>query len=123
MGLCSNSHFQYDVKDLSFNYRITDFQCALGLSQLKKIRKIIAKRESIAKKYDLEFSNNKNIYLPQYNLRNLSSNHLYILNIKFENLRISRNQFIKKLMKLGVVTQIHYIPIPNILTTQKEVIQ
>ena len=109
----SNNHFQYDVKDLSFNYRITDFQCALGLSQLRKIKKIIAKRESIAKKYDLEFSNNKNIYLPQYNLRNLSSNHLYILNIKFENLRISRNQFIKKLMKLGIITQIHYIPVPK----------
>ena len=51
----SNSHFQYDVKDLSFNYRITDFQCALGLSQLKKIRKIIAKRESIAKNMTLSF--------------------------------------------------------------------
>ena len=106
------SHFQYDVKSLSFNYRITDFQCALGISQLKKIKKIISKRKQISIFYDKKFKEVNNIFLPQTHLRKLSSNHLYILNINFNKLKISRKELIKKLLKKGIVTQIHYIPIP-----------
>ncbi len=50
--------------------------------------------------------------MPQTHLRKLSSNHLYILNINFKKLKISRKELIKKLLKKGIVTQIHYIPIP-----------
>lgn len=106
------NHFQYDVKSLSFNYRITDFQCALGISQLKKIKKIISKRKKISIFYDKKFKGINNIFLPQTHLRKLSSNHLYILNINFNKLKISRKELIQKLLKKGIVTQIHYIPIP-----------
>ena len=112
-GITRRSHFQYDVKSLSFNYRITDFQCALGISQLKKIKKIISKRKQIAIFYDKKFKGVNNIFLPQTHLRKLSSNHLYILNINFNKLKISRKELIRKLLKKGIVTQIHYIPIPH----------
>ena len=62
----------YEMHDLGMNYRITDFQCALGLSQLKKLKKILKYRKKIAKLYDKEFAKNNNIFLPQKNFRNLS---------------------------------------------------
>ncbi len=102
----------YEMQDLGFNYRLTDFQCALGLSQIKKLNFILKYREKLAKKYDEEFSRLKNLFIPQLNKRKLSSNHLYVLNINFKKLKISRNDFMLYLLKKGIITQVHYIPIP-----------
>lgn len=102
----------YEMHELGLNYRITDFQCALGLSQLNKIKKILNYRKKVAKIYDKNFRKNLNIFLPQKNFRNLSSNHLYVLNIDFKKIKISRNALMKKLLKMGITTQVHYIPIP-----------
>ena len=102
----------YEMQDIGFNYRITDFQCALGLSQLKKLNIILNKREKIAKTYDRYFKNDENIFIPQKFKRSLSSNHLYILNINFGKMKISRNFFMKELLKKNIITQVHYIPIP-----------
>ena len=55
----------YEMHDLGFNYRITDFQCALGLSQLKKLKKFIKKRREVAKIYDSEFADNKFFVIPR----------------------------------------------------------
>ena len=101
----------YDAVDFGFNYRITDFQCALGISQLKKIKLILNYRKKVANVYDKGFSNCKNIYIPQLKKRKYSSNHLYILNIAFKNLSISKNDFMKTLLKKKITTQVHYIPI------------
>lgn len=102
----------YEMQDLGLNYRLTDFQSALGLSQLKKLKFFLTYREKIAKKYDIEFCKLKNVFIPQFNKRKFSSNHLYILNIDFERLKISRNEFMYKLLKKNIVTQVHYIPVP-----------
>ncbi len=102
----------YEMQDLGLNYRLTDFQCALGLSQLKKLKFILNYRKKIAEKYDKEFIGFKNVYIPQYNKRKFSSNHLYILNINFKKFNISRNSFMQKLLKKNIVTQVHYIPVP-----------
>lgn len=105
------NQWYYEMQDLGFNYRITDIQCALGLSQLKKLKKIINQRVRIAKIYDKNFYKLKNIYLPQLKNRNHSSNHLYVLNLDFKTIGLSRNDFIRILMKKGIITQVHYIPI------------
>ena len=102
----------YEMQDLGFNYRLTDFQCALGLSQIKKLNFISKYREKLAKKYDEEFCGIKNLFIPQLNKRKLSSNHLYVLNINFKKFKISRNDFMRHLFKKGIITQVHYIPIP-----------
>ncbi len=102
----------YEMQNLGLNYRITDFQCALGLSQLKKFNIILKKREKIAKIYDEHFRSIKNLFIPQMFKRGLSSNHLYILNINFQKMKISRNFFMKELKKKKIITQVHYIPIP-----------
>ena len=71
--------------DLGYNYRINDIQCALGLSQLRKLKKFLDKRLKIAKFYDKKFNKIKGIKLYQSHLRDKSSNHLYIIGINFKN--------------------------------------
>ena len=73
----------YEMIDLGFNYRITDIQCALGISQLKKLKKILSKRKEVAKYYDKELKNIDGLSLVQNSNRVRSSNHLYIIGIDF----------------------------------------
>jgi UDP-4-amino-4,6-dideoxy-N-acetyl-beta-L-altrosamine transaminase len=101
----------YEMQELGYNYRITDIQCALGLSQLKKIDKFINKRKKIAKKYDLAFKNLKNCKPVQKNMRDFSSNHLYVLKINFQKLRKTRAKLMNEFRKAGIMTQVHYIPV------------
>ena len=69
----------YEMQELGYHYRITDIQCALGLSQLKKINKFLTKRKNLAKRYDFELKDLKNCKIIHRGLRDNSSNHLYIL--------------------------------------------
>ena len=100
-----------DMKILGFNYRITDFQCALGISQLAKIRKFTLKRRSIANIYDKHFKNLKNISVPEIPSNFKSAYHLYALKIDFKKIGINKNSFFKKMLKKGVKLQVHYTPI------------
>ena len=102
----------YEMIELGYNYRITDIQCALGLSQLKKLKKIIEKRRKIALYYDKKFSEFKNITPLQTDGRSKSSNHLYIINVNFKKIKLNKSQLMDKLKKIGISTQVHYIPIP-----------
>ena len=102
----------YEMKELGFHYRQTDIHSALILSQMKKIGKFLKNRYEQAKRYDLFFKNHKNIQLVQQEYRKFSSNHLYVIKILFKNLKINRNEFMKKLRKLNIISQVHYIPLP-----------
>ena len=101
--------WEYEMRDLGYNYRITDIQCALGLSQLNKLPEFIKRRFDIAKKYDNSFKNT--IVKPLYTFDGKSSYHLYVVKVDFNNLNITKvdlfNQFREK--KIGI--QLHYIPI------------
>lgn len=106
-----NQPWYYEMQELGYHYRSTDIQCALGISQLKKINKFLVKRKKIAKFYDNKFSDLTNATPLQINKRENSSNHLYILLIDFKKINISRSDVMKKLRKAGINTQVHYIPI------------
>ena len=102
----------YEMQALGFNYRITDIQCALALSQMKKLDEFINKRSEIVSIYDERFSNSKFIKPTQLNFRTNSAHHLYVVRINFEKLGVSRGQLMQKLMDLNIGTQVHYIPVP-----------
>jgi dTDP-4-amino-4,6-dideoxygalactose transaminase len=106
-----NSPWYFEMQELGYHYRITDIQCALGITQLKKISKFIKKRKSISKRYDLAFRNVPNCKILQKNLKKWSSHHLYVLKIDFNKINISKSEFMNKLKKKGIITQVHYIPV------------
>ena len=95
----------YEQQILGYNYRITEIQLALGLSQLNKLDNFILKRRAIAKKYFSEI-NNPRLILPKYEDIESSSYHLFILRIK-EN----RDNFFNYLRSNNIFCQLHYIPI------------
>lgn len=104
----------YEVQELGFHYRITDFQCALAISQMNKITKFLNIREKLVKNYDNAFNNFKNLYpATEYTDRKYSSNHLYVVRIKFQKIKKNRNEVMKYLKRKGINTQIHYIPLTH----------
>ncbi len=114
-GMVKNAkyyNFKYDIVMSGFNFRLSDINCALGISQLKNLDKFIKKRTEIAKLYNKLFDKFENIEITHNkNLKNFSSWHLYIININYRKLKISRNKLIKFLYKNKILTQVHYIPI------------
>ncbi len=102
----------YEMKELGYHYRQTDIHSALILSQMKKINKFLKTRYDLAKRYDIFFKHQKNIRLIQNKFRKFSSNHLYVIKILFSKLKINRNEFMQKLRKLNIISQVHYIPLP-----------
>ena len=99
------------MKVFGYNYRITDFQCALGISQLKKINQYNIKRKKIADIYKKELIKINFIKTQSVPKNFESSYHLFPIKINFRKLKIDKNIFFKKLLKMGIKLQVHYIPI------------
>lgn len=98
----------YEMQNLGFNYRITDFQCALGMSQLIKINKFIQRRRQIAHQYDAAFHGKKNLEIIMENKNTFNSYHLYPLRVKDAETRLQLYNFLKS---KGIFCQVHYIPV------------
>ena len=101
----------YEMIDLGYNYRITDFQCALGLSQLKKLPKWIERRREIAHRYDEAFQ-----YIPRVNPLSVQSEifhayHLYVVRLDLDGTNLNRSVVFRKLREAGIGVNVHYIPV------------
>ena len=102
----------YEMQELGFHYRITDIQCALGLSQLKKLDQFLARRTALARSYDQAFAGMQTIRPAQSLGRDRSGHHLYVLRIDYAAAKISRAELMHSLRAKQIVTQVHYIPVP-----------
>lgn len=102
-----------EMQELGYNYRITDIQCALGKSQLKKLNKFIEKRIELVNRYDSAFNSCDLIDTIQPHHRNNSSHHLYVIKVDFNQVNINRAQLMHELLKKGIATQVHYIPVTS----------
>lgn len=102
----------YEMRELGFNYRITDFQCALGLSQLKKINNFIKRRREIVNIYSKELSDISQIELPVKNTNLKPSWHLYVIRLKEQaGAWKKRKNLFNYLRKNNIGAQVHYIPV------------
>jgi perosamine synthetase len=103
----------HEQQVLGFNYRMTDLQAALGLSQLAKLDEFLRRRREIAARYDAAFAGLQHMNLPQSapGERARSALHLYLAVFDFEALGTTRTAFMTRLAKAGVGSQVHYIPV------------
>jgi UDP-4-amino-4,6-dideoxy-N-acetyl-beta-L-altrosamine transaminase len=102
----------YEIADLGFNYRLGDINCALGLSQLKKIDRFIARRREITQRYDDGLERLRPTVMPIRREPNMMPAwHLYPVLIDFEHLPIDRADLMNELARRGVGSQVHYIPL------------
>ncbi|MBO5987218.1 MAG: UDP-4-amino-4,6-dideoxy-N-acetyl-beta-L-altrosamine transaminase [Lachnospiraceae bacterium] len=97
--------------ELGFNYRLTDFQAAMLISQLKKLPKFSARRKEIVAAYDEAFSKIPEIQVQKEIPESDTTRHLYILRLRLEKLTCDRRQFFDALYAENTCPQVHYLPV------------
>ncbi|MBO4980782.1 MAG: UDP-4-amino-4,6-dideoxy-N-acetyl-beta-L-altrosamine transaminase [Lachnospiraceae bacterium] len=97
--------------ELGYNYRMTDFQAALLLSQLNKLPKFSARRKELVKKYDEAFADMPEIIVQKEIPESDTTRHLYILRLNLELLTCDRRQFFDALYAENTCPQVHYMPV------------
>lgn len=103
--------FFYEMIDLGFNYRLTDFQCALGISQLGKLPEFVRQRQSIAARYDNAFSENAVVNPLLRRADAAHAYHLYMVRFDLDKLKVDRAALFAALRAEGVGVNVHYIPV------------
>ncbi|HXG54557.1 MAG TPA: UDP-4-amino-4,6-dideoxy-N-acetyl-beta-L-altrosamine transaminase [Vicinamibacterales bacterium] len=98
-----------DMVELGFNYRLTDMQCALGLSQLRKLPAFVERRRSIAARYTQKFAGTA-VRTPEEQDGARHAYHLYLARTSFD--RVSRREFFERCRDRGILLQVHYRPVP-----------
>lgn len=103
--------WRYEMVELGFNYRLTDLQCALGLSQLRKLHRWVARRQEIARRYDQALAQLPAV-APLAVRPDLShAYHLYVVRFDLSRLRVGRAEIFAALRAEGIGVNVHYVPV------------
>ena len=110
--MVSESHgpWYYQQIALGYNYRITDIQCALGLSQFKRIDEFVVKRHELAERYNQALKDLP-VILPFQESYNYSAFHLYVIQLKLDQIKKTRREVFDELCAAGIGVAVHYIPV------------
>ncbi|GAA0772325.1 UDP-4-amino-4,6-dideoxy-N-acetyl-beta-L-altrosami ne transaminase [Castellaniella ginsengisoli] len=100
----------YQQIALGLNYRMTELQAALGISQLERLDEYVTKRHEVARRYDLAFEGLP-ITIPVQHSRCYSAYHLYVIRLHLEDIRMAHGDVFEKLRSQGVGVNLHYIPV------------
>ena len=107
----SDAKWYNEQVELGYNYRMTDFQAALLLSQLGKLSKFAARRKEIVEKYDRAFSQMPELVVQREIPESDTVRHLYILRLNLDRLKCDRRQFFDALYAENTCPQVHYLPV------------
>lgn len=107
----SSAGWYYEQVDLGYNYRLTDIQAALLISQLKKLPLFAKRRKEIVRKYDEAFSQIPELKVQKEIPESDTTRHLYILRLNLSMLNCSRREFFDALAAENIRSQVHYIPV------------
>jgi len=101
----------YEMVDLGYNYRLTDFQCALGLSQLRKLPEWVKRRQEIAQRYNTAFAEIPAVRPLGVRADVSHAYHLYVVRLDLAKLRTTRAEMFAALRAEGIGVNVHYIPV------------
>lgn len=107
----SRDHWYYEMQFLGYNYRLTDIQAALGLSQLKRLSEFIVRRREYAGMYTSAFRNLEGVLCPSETPISSSSWHLYVLRLQTEKIKAGRREIFAALRRENIGVNVHYIPV------------
>jgi UDP-4-amino-4,6-dideoxy-N-acetyl-beta-L-altrosamine transaminase len=102
--------WNYQQIDLGYNYRMTDIQAALGISQMERLDEFVAKRHAIAMDYD-ELLKDLPVKIPWRSPDSYSGMHLYVIRLKLEEIERTHRAVYDSLRKQGIGVNLHYIPV------------
>ena len=101
----------YEMVDLGYNYRLTDLQCALGMSQLRKLPDWVARRQAIARQYNAAFAEMPAVGSLGMREEVSHAYHLYMIRLDLEQLQATRAEVFSALIAEGIGVNVHYIPV------------
>jgi perosamine synthetase len=101
----------YEMVDLGYNYRLTDLQCALGMSQLRKLPGWVARRQEIARRYDAAFTEIPAVKPLGVREDVAHAYHLYVIRLDVKQLQATRAEVFAALRAEGIGINVHYIPV------------
>ena len=104
--------FFYEMVELGYNYRLTDIQCALGLSQLGKVDRWLDRRREIAAHYSDVLGPMPELQLPAVRPDCEPAWHLFVVLLNLEELRVGRNEVFQALRAENIGVNVHYVPVP-----------
>ncbi|GAA4718794.1 UDP-4-amino-4,6-dideoxy-N-acetyl-beta-L-altrosamine transaminase [Brevibacillus fulvus] len=101
----------YEMLDLGYNYRMTDMQAVLGVSQLSRLPEFVARRREIAARYNHHFAGHRLVVAPQQREDRESSWHLYVIQLELDKLNATRSEIYRALQAENIGVNVHYIPV------------
>lgn len=110
-GNSDKGSWYYQIFEPGHNFRITDFQCALGISQLKKLDRFVERRRQIASRYNEAFAQMEEIITPIESADVKAAYHIYVIQLRTELLKVGRREIFEALRAENIGVNVHYMPL------------
>lgn len=107
----SSGSWFYEIHDTGFKYNLSDVHAAIGVAQLKRADELMRRRQTIAQAYNEAFRNDPALEIPVTEAGVVHAWHLYVMRLRPQELRVTRNRFVESLRERGVGTSVHCIPL------------